>query len=1179
MAQSFTAATCPACEAGDQPEAANFCGQCGSALRATCGACGSTLAPGARFCQACGALAATDAAVGTSSSADGGRRPGSPVAERRVTSVLFCDLVGFTTLSETRDHEQTRELLTAYFDDARAIVARYGGIVEKFIGDAVMAVWGVPAAHEDDAERAVRAGLELVTRVANLGEDQGVAGLSARVGIVTGEVAVTVGAVNQGMVAGDAVNTASRVQSLAQPGQVWVDDTTRLLSSAAITYVDAGTHTLKGKADPMPLWSARAVVAARGGAQRADGLEAPHVGRDRELRLAKELFHSSVATGRPALLLVDGEAGVGKTRLAWEFEKYIDGLTDPVKWHTGRCLAYGEGVAFWAVAEAVRGRLSADSDDPDQEEGALLEATLDKHGVIGDEREWMTPRLQVLLGLATQHYPKEDLFAAWTSFFERVGDGTTPVVIVIDDAQHAEDGLLEFVEHLITWATIPLLVLMMTRPGLLERRMSLATHRNSTVIHVSGLDDTTMASLLDGLVSGLPEGARADLVQRAEGIPLYAVETVRSLIDRDLVIPRGGVYVLATTNRLDLESIAAPASLQALVAARLDALTRDQHHVVSVASVLGPTLSSDRIADLCPDVDDVPSVLGQLVHLQILERQSSRLSSEFGRYAFRQSVVHQVAYATLSMRERKRIHLAVIASYGAVENIASDQAPVLAQHHLDAIAALPGDADVPELRRAAISLLLVAARRARSLGLLDESIDHLRTAMGQETQQASLARLRAMLADALVDATLYEEAVGVAAEASRALLAEGDEIAAASAAAKGAAALGRLHRNEESLEIAWPLWLKHKDDPNATRAALDLSEALLTRFVREDYPDEMVRILDDQARLAEKLGDPVAVANVTMTLGLRYQDAGVYTVADTLIDCAARIAREHQLPLQLAKSLSNLCASAIGSDAVKAVETGREAVVAGRRTGIRLWSSVADLNFALALWVRGEWPEMDEFMHGRRQWNAGGDVASAAAIDAMLAHGLGREYSDTFDLPGEGELPVAFDRAWLHFARAYRSVIDDDPTGALVHAVRAVETYLGVADDFHHMWALAMDLAVEVGDLQDESAVLALVDGVNVALPVGLRAHRARHAAIAARRDGAPPEAVEHQYRAAMALYDEWGAVAFTARAQGELGAWLSREGRTMEAIPLLDAARTTLSMAGARRWLDDLDLALVRVG
>ena len=253
--------------------------------------------------------------------------------------------------------------------------------------------------------------------------------------------------------------------------------------------------------------------------------------------------------------------------------------------------------------------------------------------------------------------------------------------------------------------------------------------------------------------------------------------------------------------------------------------------------------------------------------------------------------------------------------------------------------------------------------------------------------------------------------------------------------------------------------------------------------------------------------------------------------------------------------------------------------MAGRRTGIRLWSSVADLNFALALWVRGEWPEMHEFMNDRRQWSPGGDVASAAAIDAMLAHGLGREYSDTFDLPGEGDLPVAFDRAWLHFVRAYRSVIDDDPVTALGHAVRAAETYVGVADDFHHIWALAMDLAVEVGDPQEESRVLALVDGVNVAIPVGLRAHRARQAAISARRDGAPPDTVEHQYRTAMALYDEWGAVVFTARAQGELGAWLSREGRTMEAIPLLDAARTTLSAAGARRWLDDLDLALVRVG
>ena len=307
------------------------------------------------------------------------------------------------------------------------------------------------------------------------------------------------------MVAGDAVNTASRVQSVAGPGQVWVDETTRLLTSGAITYVDAGSHLLKGKADPVPLWSARAVVAARGGAQRADGLEAPLVGRERELRLVKEVFHGVEADGRPALLLVDGEAGAGKTRLGWEFEKYVDGLETSVRWHSGRCLAYGEGVAFFAVADAVRGRLAASAGDPDADSGTQLAAYFERYHVPQDEREWLTPRLEVLLGTTSTRLPKEDLFAAWTTFFERVGEGTSPVVLVIDDAQHAEDGLLEFVEHLMTWASFPLFVLLMTRPGLLERRVSLATHRGSTVIHLSALEDSTMAALLDGLVSGLPE--------------------------------------------------------------------------------------------------------------------------------------------------------------------------------------------------------------------------------------------------------------------------------------------------------------------------------------------------------------------------------------------------------------------------------------------------------------------------------------------------------------------------------------------------------------------------------------------------------------------------------------------------------------------------------------------------
>jgi class 3 adenylate cyclase len=252
------------------------------------------------------------------------------VAERRVCSVLFCDVVGFTPLSESRDPEAVRELLSRYFEIARTVIGRYGGVVEKFIGDAVMAVWGTPVAAEGDAERAVRAGLDLVTAVADLGAEAGVAGLAARCGLVTGEVAVTLGAVGEGMVAGDAVNTAARVQAAATPGSVLVDGATQRLAERGVGFADAGEHALKGKAEPQHLWRAVRLLADLGGAQRVDGLEAPLIGRDAELRTVKEQFHVAAERRVPRLVLVAGPAGVGKSRLGWEFEKYVDGLVDDV---------------------------------------------------------------------------------------------------------------------------------------------------------------------------------------------------------------------------------------------------------------------------------------------------------------------------------------------------------------------------------------------------------------------------------------------------------------------------------------------------------------------------------------------------------------------------------------------------------------------------------------------------------------------------------------------------------------------------------------------------------------------------------------------------------------------------------------------------------------------------------
>ncbi len=646
--------------------------------------------------------------------------------------MLFGDLVGFTALAESRDQEDVQDLQTAYFEECRRVIGRYGGSVEKFIGDAVMAVWGVPTAHEDDAERAVRAGLELLRSVTALGEQVDVPGLAMRVGIVTGEVAVTIGAQQQGMVAGDAVSTASRVQGVAAAGQVWVDETTRLLTSSGITYVDVGSHRLRGKLEPVPLWAVRAVVASVGGAQRADGLEAPLVGRDRELRVSQELFHSCEETRRPALMILDGDAGVGKTRIAWELEKYIDGLTSSVvSWHSGRCLAYGEGVAFYALAEAVRGRLRTFRDrDSEQEtetdDRALLERALAQLVEDDDERAWLSPRVGVLLGLGSLGgFPREDLFFAWTTFFERVGGGESPVVLVIDDAQNADDGLLQFVEHLIATGTFACFLVLLTRPGLLERHAGLATNRRGTVVHLPPLSDTDIAALLDGLVAGLPDDVRQVLVERSEGIPLFAVETVRSLIDRDLVVPRGGQYVLADPAALDLDAVGAPASLHALIAARLDTLTPQQRRLVDRASVLGDSFSREEIGALCTEIADIDEVLENLVRLQILSHESRRFSAEFGDYQFVQSVVRQVAHASLSRRDRKATHLAVVDVMERSGDRAAEDAAIVAQHLLDAVDAAPVDPDVGELRERAIGHLRVAAKRAMALGAPNEAAAHL----------------------------------------------------------------------------------------------------------------------------------------------------------------------------------------------------------------------------------------------------------------------------------------------------------------------------------------------------------------------------------------------------------------------------------------------------------------------
>src|SRR5438067_1276052 len=319
--------TCPSC-GKENPAGQKFCGDCGAALAAVCPSCGSSNQPGQRFCGECGE-SLREAPPQTSEGARPQPRP-EPVAERRLVTVLFADLVGFTAASEKRDAEETRELLSRYFDTSRRLIELYGGTVEKFIGDAVMAVWGTPTATEDDAERAVRAALDLVASVSSLGDEVGEPDLRARAGVLTGEAAVTLGAEGQGMVAGDLVNTASRVQSVAEPGTVYVGESTRRATEHSVAYEDVGAFELKGKDGLVPTWRALRVVSGTRGTLKSAGLEPPFVGRDREFRLIKDLFHASATEKKAHLVSVTGVAGIGKSRLAGEVYKYFDGIVDSV---------------------------------------------------------------------------------------------------------------------------------------------------------------------------------------------------------------------------------------------------------------------------------------------------------------------------------------------------------------------------------------------------------------------------------------------------------------------------------------------------------------------------------------------------------------------------------------------------------------------------------------------------------------------------------------------------------------------------------------------------------------------------------------------------------------------------------------------------------------------------------
>jgi class 3 adenylate cyclase/tetratricopeptide (TPR) repeat protein len=1163
---------CAAC-AEPLPAGVRFCLECGVPVSPR--VCRSCLAPAGRgkFCGSCGSEL-----DGSPPNGAAGSVSDRPVAERRVTSVLFGDLVGFTPLSESKDSEEVRELLSTYFAQCRVVIGRYGGVVEKFIGDAVMAVWGVPVAHEDDAQRAVRAGLELVAAVAAMGEEVGAPGLAMRVGVVTGEVAVTVGATAEGMVAGDAVNTAARVQSAAEPGHVWVDEMTRGLSLAAITFTDTGEHALKGKAEPMRLYEAGVVVGDLGGGHRVDGLEAPLTGRGSELRVIKELFHATEGSGRPRLVVLDGAAGSGKSRMSWEFEKYADGLTATTWWHRGRCLSYGDGIAFWALSEAIRARLGLVEADTGEVVLARLDAGLLEYVDDPAERDWLRPRLAVLLGGAGSGagFEREDMFAAWTAFLEHLGAQGGTVVLVVDDAQHADDGLLDFLDHLLATARTAIFVLAMARPELLARRPELGGRR-ATVVRLEPLDETAMGELVDGLVVGLPASTRAALVERAEGIPLFAVETVRALIDRDLVIARGGEYVPADGVELDLAAIGAPASLQALVAARLDALTAEEKKVVTDASVLGATFTRDGLVALGSDPDGLEPVLGTLTRKEILAVQSDRFSADRGQFRFVQSVVRQVAYATQSRRDRKARHLAAAGHLIAQTDRGDELAVLIAEHLLDAVdASTATDPDTPENTSRARDYLERAAARARSIGAPAEALRLVESALEHTTEPADRARQQLAAARAASDAANHPAARRHARESAAGFDDLGRPVDAALASAVQATALLEMGDIAAASEAAEPRSRDLDGVPGAEPALLALQMALSRAASRSGDWDAQARYTERVLVLAEDLGDWDALAQAHIQMGLRYPTIGAPWTGLASYTTALTIGREHNLPGPMSRALANLASAQNSRNLPAALEHAAEAMEVSRRAGLQYWHANASGNHLIALWTAGRYDEARQWLSEAREHS---DDRILAGIRRTIGGWLRDLAGDPVPQRGAAVDTATDDvavRAWLTSHDLTIARTEGRASDAAALAAATMDDLLavsGIDDDFFVLWPPLVLAALAHQDLDLADRLLQPV----AAAPSGrispaVRAQWLRLRGLVLMARGGDPSVVEADLRAGIEALDAFGAVGERARAQEELGRWLIGQDRAPDAGPLLAAARATYIEVGATRWLAQLD-------
>ncbi|MEA2549307.1 MAG: hypothetical protein QOE42_1905, partial [Chloroflexota bacterium] len=751
--------------------------------------------------------------------------PPARAIERKVITALFCDVVGSTELGERLDPEDIDRLLSTYHRLARHRIEANGGVVEKFIGDAVVGVFGAPSVHEDDPARAIRSALSIVRDLEASHLD-----LEVRIGIQTGEAVVRVGderTAEEGLATGDILNTAARLQNVAVPGGIAVGDPTYRLTAREFEWEDLGQVPLKGKAQPVQTWRPLR-ESHEGGAPRANEAT-PFLGRETELANLIRAFERAAARPGIELVAILAEPGLGKSRLVRELGRHVL-ATGNATWHKGRCLPYGDGISFWALGEIVKSHAGILETDDQPTLRAKLEAAITEPDPA--IRAWIHERLAPLAGLHTDAAPapQEEAFSAWTRFATSLAKNG-PTILVIEDLHWADPALVSFLIQLAdNPEPVPLLLVVTARPEVSDRHPEwLVRAGRSTVVQLASLDDGAIRNLVEQAITGASETLLATVLERAAGSPLYAEQLAALVRERSL-----------TAADMTLDESAIPPTIQALLAARIDALPRELKPALLDASVIGRVFWSGAVATL-EDSEPAPiaATLEALARRELTrELMPSTMAGE-AEYSFWHALLRDVAYSFLPRGARLAKHRAAAA--WITEQAGSgltDLAEIVADHlrrALDLAVAMGSEDEIPAMRSDLATALIAAGEHTRQVEPA-RAIGQLRSALELiAVDDARRPRVLAQLAEALIARSEFLEGSATLEAAAQAFRDNGDDLGAASLAFRQASAYRNIGDQPMAIAVVDAARPILEASPGQGLVDLHIEESIQAAY-RDDHP-------------------------------------------------------------------------------------------------------------------------------------------------------------------------------------------------------------------------------------------------------------------------------------------------------------------------------------------------------